>query len=68
MVMEYASIIKATQASSRAIEAMSRHMRAIRDARRANDTAAENKALLQYERAKKRYETARDATLFPWER
>ena len=66
--MGYASIIKATQASSRAIDAMSKHLRAIRNAQRAKDTAAEHNAMLQYERAKRRYETARDATLFPWER
>jgi hypothetical protein len=63
----YQTVINATRASVKAMNSMQKHARAIRDAQRSNDHAAELRATRLYEMARTRWHNARHAAMFPWE-
>jgi len=62
------NIIRATQKAARASSAIQEHARAMRDASRANDIAALERATRAHKAAVTRYNQAQADTLFPWER
>jgi hypothetical protein len=63
----YQTVIDATRKSAKAMATMQKHARAIRDAQRADDHAAELRATKLYEMARTRWHNARHAAMFPWE-